>query len=381
MAVPYRVLYFARAPFVSGAERALMTMLRELDRRRFEPELILGCESELVGIARSLEIPVRIIPMPEREARQLVGWWRSCWAVERELARFRPHLVHANDVPSCQAMSAVAGRRRIPRVVHIRWPIDAVSLSWWARAGCEQILCVSRWTQEQLGDRRGTRVGRANVEVLHDAVAWTERSARGREVRTEGEAAGEERRSRPCLGFAGQIAEVKGLDLVIRALARLPADRRPRLLVAGRDTQTGGVYQRQLQQLAAECGVADSIEWLGFLDDVGTLYRRVDAVVCPARVEPLGLVPLEAAEYAVPALANAVGGLREIVVLQETGYLIEPTVAGWAAVLGNPKTYQELPALGNAAQQRVRSLHSTAEYQQRLTGCYIRLIGRSPAGE
>ena len=36
-----RVLYIARAPFVSGAERALMTVLRHLDRGRMEPHLVL----------------------------------------------------------------------------------------------------------------------------------------------------------------------------------------------------------------------------------------------------------------------------------------------------------------------------------------------------
>jgi glycosyltransferase involved in cell wall biosynthesis len=211
--------------------------------------------------------------------------------------------------------------------------------------------------------------------VVHDPVAWTDRAFKSNDARLDREAADEERRPRPCLGFAGQIAEVKGLDLVIRALARLPADRRPRLLVAGRDTQTGGICQRQLRQLAEECGVGDSIEWLGFLDDVGKLYRRVDAVVCPSRVEPLGLVPLEAAEFAVPALANNVGGFPEMIQPGKTGRLLEPTVEAWAQLLGSGETYQELPAQGRAARQRVMRLYSSARYQQQLTRCYLRLLG------
>ncbi len=58
---PIRVLYIARAPFVSGAERALMSMLRHLDRARVEPHLALGCETELVQLARAIDVPVTLV--------------------------------------------------------------------------------------------------------------------------------------------------------------------------------------------------------------------------------------------------------------------------------------------------------------------------------
>ena len=124
------------------------------------------------------------------------------------------------------------------------------------------------------------------------------------------------------LGFAGQLIESKGLDLVIEAIGLMPPDRRPHLIIAGEDTQTAGAYRKKLEALAERDRVSDQITWLGFVDDVSQLYTQVNAVVCPSRVEPLGLVPLEAARFKIPAFANRVGGLAETVIDGQTGYLV-----------------------------------------------------------
>jgi glycosyltransferase involved in cell wall biosynthesis len=369
---PIRILYFARAPFISGAERALVTMLEGLDRRLFQPELIVGRKTDLVRIVQSLDVPVRIAALPPRDEKRALAWWWSMARVSRELDHFRPHVVHANDVPSCQAMSIAAGKRGIPRVVHVRWPIKAADMSWWARGGCERVLCVSRWIKDHLGDTAATRLAQATVTSLLDPLTWTARGNTSTGALLSGCAF-----DRLRLGFVGQLAEVKGIDLIIRALARMSPERRPKLLIAGEDTQARGAYKRRLECLVSELQVSDSIEWLGFLDDVSQLYRQVHAVVCPSRIEPLGLVPLEAAEFSVPALASNTGGFRESIMNGRTGYLVDPTVDDWLKTLEAIEHPQQLAPLGRAAHEHVRTRHSSAAYQEQLTQCYLELANRT----
>src|SRR5262249_40258806 len=123
--------------------------------------------------ARSLEVPTRVIPMPRRGLRLWAAWWRSRRAIERESDRFQPHIVHANEVMSCPAMSKTAGMRGIPLVVHVRWPVEAAAMCWWAGGGCGRIGCVSSWLRDQLGDRVGTPLAEARVRVLFDPYTWT----------------------------------------------------------------------------------------------------------------------------------------------------------------------------------------------------------------
>ena len=386
---PIRVLYIARAPFVSGAERALISTLRYLDRNRIEPTLVLGCDSPLVAAAGQLAVPVKVIGLPKRSRKNPVGWWRSVRRLDRFVKEVKPDLMHANDVPSCQAMSVIGDRRNIPRVLHIRWGITAIDAGWWAYRGVEQVLCISQWVRDELGDTRQTPLGSARIDLLADSVDWPAEIDTGRanshsphvgereSVRTEAVGGGqseEDRREGLHLGFAGQLIESKGLDLVIEAMGRCPAERRPRLLVAGQDTQTAGVYQRELQELAKRCGVEEDIDWLGFLDDVSRLYRQVDAVVCPSRVEPLGLVPLEAARYHLPAMANHVGGLAETIRHGVTGLLVEPTVESWADALAGVGDGKQLVAMGRAAYEHTVSIYSPRQYQATLMEIYDDLL-------
>jgi len=364
---PVRVLYMARAPFISGAERALMSMLRHLDRSQIEPALVLGNPSELVGQAQAMGIPVTIAPLPKRSRYHMLAWWRSLHRLRRVIHDYRPDLIHANDVPSCQAMSQVAGPMGIPRVVHIRWVITATSTAWWARRGVEQIICISQWVREQLGEVTGTTLESARVDVIPDSVDWP--ATTPDQPPSPGAWSGD-----PTLGFAGQLIESKGLDLVIEAIGRMPKPRQPRLIVAGEDLQTGGAYQKHLERLANRCGVADRITWLGFLQDVSGLYRQVHAMVCPSRIEPLGLVPLEAARFNLPTLANRVGGLAETIVDDTTGYLVEPTAELWTGALDRVWDTHKLAQMGAAAHDRTRRLYSPGVYQERLLGVYHQLM-------
>lgn len=369
VAQPVRVLYIARAPFVSGAERALLTMLRHVDRSRAEPMLVLGHETAMADHAKALGVPFEVIRLAKRTPGEMLAWRRSVKQLKKVMRRFGPAVLHANDVPSSQAMSVVGAGRGLVRVAHVRWTISADEMGWWARRGVEQVICISDYIREQLGARQGTPVAKARVTVMHDAVDWA-----GSELAEEPP----ERRGRSgratTLAFAGQLIESKGLDLVIRGMGKLNGSARPRLIVAGEDTQRGGAYRRELEDLAREVGVASNIEWRGFVEDVGTVYGEADAVVCPSREEPLGLIPLEAAAFALPAIANLTGGFRETIEDGETGLLVAPEVDAWAGALGRLGAL-DLRGMGEAAWARVRERHDPRLYMSRMHELYEALAG------
>lgn len=358
-----RVLYVARAPFVSGAERALRSMLTYLDRKQIQPSVILGHETSLASDIRKLDIPVEVIELPKRSLGTFFPWRRSLQQIRRVIADFQPDLLHANDVPSSQAVSVLGKRLNIPRLVHVRWTITASQAAWWMPDSAQTLLCISQYIQQKLGSAQNTSLATARIQVLHDAVDWPATSPTvARKPPSSSD--------RPKLGFAGQLIESKGLELLIRAMSLVPWPQRPELRIAGSDTQTGGQYQQYLQKLAQSLGVADDIRWLGFLSDVGELYRQVDAVACPSLEEPLGLIPLEAAAYRLPALANRLGGFLETIEPNTTGWLIEPTPEAWAAAIARLRDRLTLSEMGDAAMARTRRLFSPKVYQHRLFETY-----------
>lgn len=368
--MPWRILYIARAPFFSGAERALLTILRHLDRRMIEPAVLLGAHGDLVDQIRSLDIPFWIVPWARRSLSSYGTWRRWLRGTASVIRTFQPCLLHANDVPSAQAISFLGRRYRLPRLVHIRWPITAAELAWWAPAGAECLLFISRWVRDQLGSPAGTPLENARLEILHDAVDWPASQS----VPPADDSPSDFPDHPLVLGFAGQIIPDKGLDLIFQALARLPANRRPQLLIAGRDTQSAGAYQKELEHLAASLGLSGHVRWLGFLSDMSAFYRQVDLMVCPSRIEPLGLIPLEAARFARPTAAHCLGGFLETILHEQTGFLIQPSVEAWVQFLENIPPRPRLRQLGQAAYHRAAELFSPQVYHDRLYRLYDQLI-------
>ncbi|MFC9997686.1 glycosyltransferase family 4 protein [Nocardia sp. NPDC127526] len=122
------------------------------------------------------------------------------------------------------------------------------------------------------------------------------------------------------LTVIGRLSPRKGQDVAVRALAELAA--------AGTDatlTLVGSVfdgyewYERELQDLAKELGVADRIEFAGFHADVRPMLRRTDIAVVPSRIEPFGTVAAECLAAGVPTVVSEVQGLTEIVADGRTG--------------------------------------------------------------
>ena len=106
----------------------------------------------------------------------------------------------------------------------------------------------------------------------------------------------------------GRIDERKGVDVAIRALARLPETATLELLGRGDDA-----HLAELHALAEELGVADRVR-IDVADRSGLAERYVaaDVVLFPPRwEEPFGLVPVEAMACGTPVVATGTGGSDE----------------------------------------------------------------------
>jgi|GEM_PF-379584 len=109
----------------------------------------------------------------------------------------------------------------------------------------------------------------------------------------------------PQLLYVGQLIRGKGVDLLLRALAKL--DRPFHCTIVGR-----GNDEAYLKDLARHEGISDKISFRGFTADIGEYYQQADMAIVPSRwQEPFGLVGLEAFAYQIPVIGFAVGGITE----------------------------------------------------------------------
>lgn len=124
----------------------------------------------------------------------------------------------------------------------------------------------------------------------------------------------------PVVLAVGRLVAQKGIDLLLRAWVQVAAELpKARLHVVG-----DGPLRSELQCLAEELHINDSVEWLGETDDVARQYRDAALFVLPSRYEGMPLALLEAQAMGVPAVVfDCPTGPAEIVV-SDTGIVLPP---------------------------------------------------------
>jgi glycosyltransferase involved in cell wall biosynthesis len=125
------------------------------------------------------------------------------------------------------------------------------------------------------------------------------------------------------LAFTGRLVPHKGVDVIVRALPKLPAD--VRLLVVGR-----GPRLPELHALARRLGVDDRIRFCPDVSDaeLPQYLRAADLFVFPSqnRLEGFGLVVAEALAAGLPVVIADMPGVREVIEPGKEGLLVEPFI-------------------------------------------------------
>jgi D-inositol-3-phosphate glycosyltransferase len=166
---------------------------------------------------------------------------------------------------------------------------------------------------------------------------------------------------------AARLQPLKGIDLAIEAIAAVPSELRPDLLVSGDASADFDGYVDELKALASQLGVLAHVRFIGPQSraDLARILRDARVVLVPSHSETYGLVALEAAASGVPVVAAASGGLREAVVDGVTGLVLDSRdPAVWAAaisdIVSNPEMAQRLAGAARERAERFsweRSAH------------------------
>ena len=167
------------------------------------------------------------------------------------------------------------------------------------------------------------------------------------------------------IGYIGRLAEPKGLDILLEALAETDAT------ASSLDVWGDGARAADWRALAARLLPAGTVTWHGWTDDVADALARVDVLAVPSRTEAQPLVLLEAMAAGVPVLASDVGCVGEILDGGRLGGLVPPTVDGWAeAIRSATADPQPLADRTAAAAESIRTSYSV----EAMVAAYERLI-------
>lgn len=204
------------------------------------------------------------------------------------------------------------------------------------------------------------------------------------------------RTDKPYVLFVGRMTRQKGLLYLLKAAAKLDPD--AQLVLCAGDADTPEMQAELEGMVNALKQIRSGVVWIPEMvsrEEAIALYSQAAVFCCPSIYEPFGIINLEAMACGTPVVASAVGGIKEVVVDGETGFLVDPGLSdepphdpkdadAFAARLA--EKINELirdPALakkmGQAGRQRVEKHFSWQSIALQTKELYAKLIAANQA--
>ena len=373
-----RLLKVVPTLMCGGTENQFMALGRLLDRSQFD--LSFACLRRwgpFVDELGQLGIPLQEYRVTTFRSVQALAQQAR---LARQIARSRIDIVHAYNfygnvfaVPPARLVAPVviaSIRDRSPYLTPMQKRVQRYACQF-----ADRILVNADAVRDWLVDEEG--YDPSNMVVIRNGVDMT---------RFTGPPAGE--RIRHELGIpaaarlvvvVSRLARLKGIEHFLEAAAALKA-RYPDVwfLIVGETSPPDPAYQRFLERLSEQVGVADRVRFTGRRADIPAVLSAADVAVMPSLNEALSNVVLESMAAAAPVVATRVGGTPEALTDGATGLLVPPGDAG--AIAGAVSRLLDdrglACRLGRAARTRISDQFSVDRMVRATEDLYAELLAR-----
>lgn len=366
------VLILSTNADTAGAPIHVETIVRAL-QSEFELHCIFGEEGIVANNIRQLGIPVYIVnslrsPVnPLRDAR-------CVYAVNRLCRQIKPDIIHAHSAKAGLMARSVARWHNIPCLYTVHgWGfgvgrprlqsmiLKSIELMM-AYASPAEFLYVSQADADQARDELG--ISPARGRVIHNGIPDHHKCA--------------DPLASANILMVSRVAFQKDHETLVRAYEESGIGH---LILAG-DGTTRPDFNIKLSEWSPKR--RSGIELLGVRTDIPDLLGQVGVFALASRYEGLPISIIEAMCAGLPIVATDVGGVRELVVDGDNGFLVPPGDVGRFAAclkaLGNPELRD---AMGKASRKRYEQFFSIETMVSAVKQAYTEVLptGMSPLAQ
>ncbi len=371
-----KVLLVESGTSVGGTERVVWELATRLPAARFDVHVWLSPARAINEFAAALQQAGITVDRVAEVDRRFD--WKGMLDTWSRLRKLKPDLLHIHHVwPAADRyLSMLARASGVPHLV-ITEHITGESHSGGQRAlkrnelrRADAVTAVTGAIVETLVRDYG--IERARVRVVANGADMPDdereepvaRRWRERYLSTP---------LKPLWVIAGRLEEQKAHDVLFEALSRLVKNGFDFTLVVAGD----GSRRSWLEQQALSLGLSPRVQFVGQLEDVGSLLAASDAVLLPSRWEGLPLVLLEGMARARPIVATAVGGVGDVLTDGVHGTLVPAgDVEALAEALMNLQRKSDRAwRMGQAAAERVRDHYTWHVVAEDFESVYDEVLG------
>ncbi|MDW7726667.1 MAG: glycosyltransferase family 4 protein [Candidatus Methanoperedens sp.] len=327
---PIKVLFVSHTGnMYGGAEKSLLQLLKNIDRKRIDPVVIIprsgllevelnrsGIRTYKVKYTRWVrDHPVGILTFFYCIILELLALPRFIYIIKKE----KINVVYTNTIVIFSgAISAFI--TRIPHIWHIREIIkNNPDLSFFFRNKLlldfimefsNRIIAISQAVANQFSVNNLNKIkvvpNAVNFHVFDGCKSFPDINGTNPEDY--------------LVAVIGTLQKRKGQDYAIRGIKavnwKVP---NIKLLLIGKHSNN---YKKYLEKLVAELGLSGKVIFTGYRNDVPQILPFCKILLMPSLDEPFGRITIEAMAAGVPVIGVNSGGTKEIIQDGVTGYLV-----------------------------------------------------------
>lgn len=326
------ILFIHQSAELYGSDKTLLLLLRHIDKTRFYPVVVLPNDGPLKSELEKENIKVVIAPVlkvyrkmftPKNIFKFIKDIKKGVDALDILNKQHHFDIVYSNTLAVLLGI-LYAKKRKIKHLWHVHeiivHPKSIASIfPKILMRYSNLVICNSNATQKNLTDRVPELKSKTTV-IYNGMDLNTENKAIAQKIDFGFES------TDIIITLVGRISRLKGHKLLLDVFTNhISKNENVKLLFVGSPVEGQEYYLDEIQNSIITNKLQTKVKTLPFLNDLNGIWAVTDIAIMPStEAESFGLVAVEAMLAKKPVVASNLGGLSEIVINNETGFLFDP---------------------------------------------------------
>jgi glycosyltransferase involved in cell wall biosynthesis len=371
------ILFIHQSAELYGSDKTLLLLLKNLDKSKYKPIVILPFDGPLKDALESEKIEVVIAPVLKLyrklfTPKNILGFFgdiNKAFKIINELhSKHQFNLIYSNTLAVLLGIM-YAWKNNIKHLWHVHEIIEKPKLF---NKGFKKLLAlksnsfiVYNSKATQLFWETNSKISKKGLVIWNGIdVNITEISvSEVLEIRTNEFLL---QSNEIVIALVGRISRWKGQMILLEAFNKLAQKTENiKLIFVGAPPPNQENFQYDLEEKIKTYQLEKKVLIIPFQNDIHKIWQAIDIAVVPStEPEPFGMVAIEAMLAKKPIVASNHGGLKEIILNNETGFLVAPNNEK-DLIIALEKLIQSeslRKQMGEQGQQRVIQEFSVAHY-------------------
>jgi glycosyltransferase involved in cell wall biosynthesis len=324
------ILFIHQSAELYGSDKVLRDIILGLDRNKYHPIVILPNKGVLFELLKNNDVEVHVsrLGIISRANNNIFGILKilnnlitSIFDISKIVGKRNVSIVHSNTIVVLSGAIWACLHRKTLHIWHIheiihKSPLINNLLRLIVQLFSNKIICDSKAVLKAISN---------NVGSFHEksVVIWNGYAKH----ETKNDVLIKERNEKIIVLLVGRFNRMKGQLFILECIKNLQPDVQKLFLFKFIGSPPTGQehYLTNFIEYASEYIRNGIVEVNNFTDNIERHWSNADIAIVPS-IEPeaFGLVAIEAMAHHLPVIASDIGGLKEIIVHNETGFLFEP---------------------------------------------------------